>query len=102
MSRAVAARPDMLDAARELVWLKERYYAAVRLSGEAARVDELTAVELDAVLATGQVVEDACEDFRRRYFPRAGRVVCALGMVCVASPTGRRTRVVYDADSRVD
>lgn len=96
MSAAVAYGPAVIDAARELVWLKDRYYTAVRLSSEAARLDSLTAAEVDAVLETGRIVDEACEAFRRRYFPEAGRVVCALGMVCVASPTGHRTRVIYD------
>lgn len=87
----------VLDAARELVWLKDRYYAAVHMSGQASRLDELTGAEVEAVLETGRIVDDACEAFRRRYFPRSGRVVVALGMVCVASPGGRRTRVIYDS-----
>lgn len=98
MSTAVAYGPAVIDAARHLVMLKERYYAAVHASGEAARADRLTSAELDAVMATGRAVDEACEDFRARYFPRSGRVIAALGMVCVASPAGRRTQIVYDED----
>ena len=46
-------------------------------------------------------MEQACEAFRRRHYPRAGRVICALGMVSTLSPKGRRGRVVFEAE-RVD
>lgn len=96
MSATIAYGPAVIEAARRLLALKDDYYAAVRVSGEAARADRLTGREADAVLSAGRAVDEACEDFRRRYFPEAGRVVCALGMVCVASPTGRRTRLIYE------
>lgn len=96
MRAAIAYGPAVVDEARHLVELKDIYYAALKASGAAAEANSLTRVEVDAVLTAGHAVDAACEDFRRRYFPRAGRVVCALGMVCVASPAGRRTRVIYD------
>lgn len=92
--------PVVRDAAAELVRLKDDYYAALKVSGDAARDDRLTRAQVDAVLVAGRAVDAACEEFRRRYFPRAGRVICALDMVCVASPAGRRTRVVYDRSER--
>lgn len=98
MSATIAYGPAVIEAARGLLALKDDYYAAVRASGEAARADRLTGREVDAVLSAGRTVDEACEDFRRRYFPESGRVIAALGMVCVASPKGRRTRIVYDRD----
>ena len=89
--------PDLPTAAAALVALKEAHYAATRASGDAARADRLTSVEVDAALAAGRAVDEACEDFRRRFYPRAGRVITAQGEVFTISPKGRRIRCVWPA-----
>lgn len=86
---------DETTAAASLVALKGTYYAAARASGDAARADRLTSVEVEAALAAGRAVDEACEDFRRRFYPRAGRVITAAGEVLTISPRGARIRRVW-------
>ena len=63
--------------------------------------ERLTGAHIDAAFAVSDRLDEACEVFRRRHYPRAGRVICALGMVSTLSPKGRRGRIVFEAE-RVD
>jgi hypothetical protein len=83
------------EAAAELVRLKDAFYEAAQRSGMAARAGHLNRDLVQAVIDAGAAVDEASEDFRRRFCPRAGRVVCASGAVFTVSPAGRSTRLVY-------
>ena len=56
----------------------------------------LMGAHIDAALDAGKRQDEACEAFRRKYYPRAGRVIVGLRMVSVLSPKGRRGRIVYE------
>lgn len=68
-----------------------------RQNAQAAGVDMLTGAAVDRLIAMRDQHSAACEAFRRRHFPRAGRVVAVAGAVLVVSPTARRIKTVYDA-----
>lgn len=87
-------------AAAELVSLKQEFYDATSAAGAAARAGALRRADAEAVLAVGDAVDAGCAVFRREFYPRAGRVVCALGCVIVLSLAGRWVRVVFDADEQ--
>lgn len=91
---------DHDNTARQLLELRE---TANRLHHENARrpsdgPDRLTGEHLDAALEAMRATHAACEAFRLRFYPRAGRVAAAGGMVFVVSPAGRRSRVVFDVE----
>lgn len=86
------------EAAAVLVALKQAYYDRAHEAGEAARVGELRRPLIESVFAASDDVDAACEDFRRRFYPRSGRVICALGSVMAVSPSGGRTRTVFDSE----
>jgi hypothetical protein len=82
-------------AAATLIHLKDKFYEASQRSGCAARAGHLNRDLVQAVIDAGAAVDKAGTDFRRRFYPKAGRVVCANGEVFTVSPAGRSTRLVY-------
>lgn len=85
-------QPAPLD---DLVRLAAEARAADAASGDAARQQSLTSLEVDASFGAHQLLDDACEDYRRRHHPKAGRVVANGGQVFTVSPTGRSIRVIH-------
>ena len=85
------------DAAR-LIELHDEKWRIVSVNARRAQEGNLTGKDIDRALDAGDRLDEACEVFRRRHYPRAGRVICALGMVSTLSPKGRRGRVVFDAE----
>lgn len=89
---------DHDTAARQLLELRE---TANRIHHENARrpsdgPDRLTGEHVDAALEAMRATHAACEAFRLRFYPRAGRIVAAGGLVLAAPPSGSRGRTVYD------
>lgn len=60
--------------------------------------DRLTGAHLDAVLEAGRVQDEACEAFRRRYYPRRAQVCVGLRMVFTRSASGRSVQTVFDPE----
>ena len=83
--------------ARHLIELYDTKWAIVNVNARRAQEGNLTGRDIDAALEAGKRQDEACEAFRRKYYPRAGRVICALGMVSTVSPKGRALRCVFDA-----
>ena len=80
-------------AAAALVALyAERVAAAKSLSNNSRP----TAADVEHVLHLGDRLDEQCEAFRRRYYPRRHRVVVGLYAVIVASRTLRSTETVLD------
>lgn len=50
---------------------------------------------IEASLAAHKRLDDACEAYRRRHYPRAHRIVAVFGEVFTVSKTGRSIRRVY-------
>ena len=91
----------MVDALHDdAVRLVELYDERVQLTHRNARSEHLTSPMVLEVCAVGDRLDEACEAFRRRHFPRRGRVCVGLWTVMTVSPTGRRTHVVLDLFSR--
>lgn len=84
---------DHDTAARDLVRL---YAERVRLTRNMAHAERPTGDMAVAVMDKGHELDEACEAFRRRFYPRSGRVCVGLYCVMVSSPAGRRVRTVYD------
>lgn len=83
-----------LDDARNLVRL---YDEQCRMTSDLASDKEhITGARIDAVLTKGAELTAACEAFRRRYYPRRGRVIVGLWAVSTVSKTGRSARMVLD------
>lgn len=95
---------DTLQQWIEKGWLRTEEFrdghAAAKASGDAARADHLTVEHVEAVIAAGEKVDEACENFRRRFFPRVHKVVTAGGEVFTVSKTGRSTRRVHGREAR--
>lgn len=90
--------PCTVDAAcRELAALHAAAVAADR-----AVALEPTRVTVDAALTAHRAHDAACETFRHRYYPRAGRVVAVFGEVFTVSPGGRRIVRVWADEARAD
>lgn len=51
------------------------------------------------ILDKGDELDTACEDFRRRYYPRAHRIVVGLRTVMATSATGSSVTTVYCPDA---
>lgn len=47
------------------------------------------------ILDKGRELDAACEDFRRRYYPRAHRIIVGLRTVMAASATGSSITTIY-------
>lgn len=86
------------QAAAGQVALKQKFYAATSAAGAAARAGALRRANAEAVIAAGDAVDAGGAVFHREFYPRAGRVICALGCVIVLSAAGRWVRIVFDAD----
>lgn len=61
-----------------------------------------TGAMADEVLDKGAELDAACEEFRRRYYPRRHRVVVGLRTVMAVSRTARSIVTVYDANERAE
>ena len=66
----------------------------------ARRADEstLTGAHLDEALAAGDRLEAACEAFRRKHYPRRGRVFVGLRQVMTAGASSRGVKCVFDPE----
>jgi hypothetical protein len=72
----------------------------VDMHAEAVRCDKRSAENttretIERSLAAHKRHDVACEAFRRRYFPRAHRVVAVFGEVFTVSRTGRSIQLVW-------
>ena len=56
----------------------------------------LMGAHLQDAIDAGKRQDEACEAFRRKHYPRAGRVIVGLRIVSVHSPKGQRGRIVFD------
>jgi hypothetical protein len=86
---------EALDAQR-LLELSQAAVDVDHADAVKAEAGTLTGTDLDASIAAHRECAQACEAFRRRYYPRSGRVIAALGGVHVMSPKGRRGRIVAE------
>lgn len=73
------------DAARSLVAL---YDERVRMTSDLARAKRPTGVMAQAILDKGAELDEACEKFRRKFYPGRHRIITGLGLVCSVSRTG--------------
>ena len=80
-------------AARVLV---ELYVERCDVAGALARVGRPTGAMAEACMAKGRELDEACEEFRRRFYPRRHRVVSAGYSVMVVSRAARSVDVVLD------
>lgn len=87
------------EDARRLLELSQAAVDVDHANALKAQAHTLTGTDLDESIAAHRECEQACEAFRRRYYPRSGRVIAALGMVSVQSPKGRNGRIVAEAVS---
>lgn len=87
---------SLSDCAR----LVELHAAAVTADRHVGQ--ETTRATVEASLAAHKELTDACETFRRRCYPRAGRVVAVFGEVFTVSPAGRRIVCVYSERDRLE
>lgn len=86
-----AAELEAIDTAREAA-----YAALKEANGRGVRACDLTAM-LEAMDALDVLVTA----LHKRVWPRhRGRLVVALGVACLVSPTGRSGRVVWERASR--
>ena len=81
------------DAARALVAL---YDERVAMTHEMANHPHPTGAMAQAILDKGAELDAACEEFRRRYYPRKHRVIVGLRTVMAVSRTARSIVTVYD------
>ncbi|GAA4123110.1 hypothetical protein GCM10022215_29440 [Nocardioides fonticola] len=81
---------------RDAERLVELYAKRVDAASALAALERPTFVDVDAVLAVGRELDEACEAFRRRWAPRAGRVLVGLYCVMSISPAGRRVTRILD------
>ena len=79
--------------ARALVAL---YDERVALTHAMANHPRPTGAMAQAILDKGAELDAACEEFRRRYYPRKHRVIVGLRTVMAVSRTARSVVTVYD------
>lgn len=82
-----------VDAARALVAL---YDERIALTHAMANHPQPTGAMAQEVLDKGAELDEACEAFRRRYYPRKHRVLVGLRTVMAASRTARSVVTIYD------
>lgn len=51
-----------------------------------------------AALRASNTLDDACETFRRRWYPRTYKVIAVFGEVYTMSRTGRSTHLVWSEE----
>lgn len=88
-----ALRTRRAAAARRLI---ELYAERVELAKDMAHSPAPTGAMAQEVLDKGAELDAACEAFRRRFCPTAGRVTVGLYAVMATSPKGRNTHTVLD------
>ncbi len=79
------------DAALHLVAL---YDERVAMTKAMAQHERPTGQMADAILAKGAELDGACEEFRRKFYPRRHRVIVGLRSVFTVSKTGHTTLVL--------
>lgn len=85
-----AAELDAIDTAREAA-----YAALKEANGRGVRAGDLT-----AMLETMDALDVLVAALHKKVWPRhRGRLVVALGVACLVSPTGRSSRVVWQRPS---
>lgn len=88
---------DEMPLAASLVSL---YRQRVALTHEMAVHPAPTAAMADVVLAKGEELDEACESFRRQFYPKQHRVFVGLGQVWSSSRTGRSSTLLFDGAAR--
>lgn len=83
----------MQSDAQHLVAL---YDERIALTHAMANHPQPTGAMAQAVLDKGRELDEACEAFRRRHYPRRHRVIVGLRTVMAVSKTGRSMVTVYD------
>lgn len=91
---------EEITAAKALVAL---YDERVALTKAMAEHERPTGAMVDEIFAKDDELTAACEDFRRRYYPRRHRVFVGLSTVMACSKTGRSVLTIFDGwrDGRV-
>lgn len=92
-----SAPPTFEQQAQQLVDLDAQARTLAGRNAARSRAGTLTGADVDEVIAVRDRLGVACEEFRVRHYPRAGRVVAVRGLVLAASPAMRRVKTVYDA-----
>lgn len=87
------ASVDRVDAARLLVAL---YDERIALTKAMAEHPQPTGAMAQAIFDKSDELDAACEQFRRKFYPRKHRVIVGLRTVMAASRTGRSVTTVYD------
>lgn len=85
--------PDFAARATELDDEREAINAAVAAS--ARRIDFADGEQIDDLMQRMADHDAAVEELRRRYYPRAHRLVIVDGKAITVSPTGRSLRTVW-------
>ena len=74
------------------------YDERVALTHAMANHPRPTGAMAQAILDKGAELDAACEEFRRRHYPRKHRVIVGLRAVMAVSRTARSIVTVYDAN----
>ena len=83
-------RTERTDALALVALYDER----IALTKAMAEHPQPTGAMAQAVLNKGRELDEACEAFRRRYYPRRHRVIVGLGIVMTVSRSGRSITTV--------
>lgn len=83
----------MQSDAQHLVAL---YDERIALTKAMAEHPNPTGAMAQAVLDKGRELDEACEAFRRKHYPRRHRVIVGLRTVMAVSQTGRSVVTVYE------
>ena len=92
---ARVAHPPHPDFAAQAVALDDEHESINAALAKVARSSELHGRDLDAIMQRMEEHRAATEELRRRYYPRAHRLVIVDGRAITASRTGRSVRTVW-------
>ena len=92
-----ATMEGFADAAAALNAAREAWQADLKQLNAAVREGTATGVDVDAIMARDAEISAGVELLRRKYFPRAHRLIIGMGSAITVSKTARSTRRVWAA-----
>ncbi|MDE9364545.1 hypothetical protein PZ938_02925 [Luteipulveratus sp. YIM 133132] len=97
MIPAIPASRSRADHDEAASYLVDLYADRVEMARQLRQQVDLTGADASRVTDHGEHLDAACEEFRRAFYPRAGRVCVGLYDVLVASKAGARVRNVWSS-----
>lgn len=96
-ARASIRMNDFAEIAAAISKDQSAWWVKLKSANAKIAAGEPAGSEYDALMIAGERIRERTEAARRKFFPRAHRLVISDGTAITVSKTGRSTRLVWSA-----